>query len=191
MIGEDLKIIPNDPSIESLQKLCDQHPDCIAFQKNRSKKIGILKKHIDGGKLISSPSSDLYLNRHANMQAVAKHSMTKSQRQSFCTLDHREHIQAAANQYGVLSDANPMKMCESIQKVVLFQTPDTMWQHGLKKVLKKVNGRAFCGPAGGAPPGTFPVGTKEERQQSLQQVGFHNSYDPDAIRACVREFDSN
>ena len=41
----------------------------------------------------------------------------------------------------------------------------------------------FCGPAGGSPPGTFPVNTLARAKSALKLA--HNSPNPQGIKNCV------
>ncbi len=46
--------------------------------------------------------------------------------------------------------------------------------------VKKGN---FCGPAGGAAPGTYPVNTEKRAKSALKLA--HNAPNPEGIRKCV------
>ena len=41
----------------------------------------------------------------------------------------------------------------------------------------------FCGPAGGAPAGTYPVNTRKRGKSAIKLA--HNAPDPEGIKACV------
>jgi len=41
----------------------------------------------------------------------------------------------------------------------------------------------FCGPAGGAPAGTYPVNTRKRAKSAIKLA--HNAPNPDGIKACV------
>ena len=47
----------------------------------------------------------------------------------------------------------------------------------------KVKSSDFCGPAGGAPKGSFPVNTLARAKSALKLA--HNAPNPAGIRACV------
>ena len=49
---------------------------------------------------------------------------------------------------------------------------------------KKVSKGDFCGPSGGAAPGTYPVNSKKRRSAALSYA--HNAPNPAGIRACVK-----
>lgn len=49
---------------------------------------------------------------------------------------------------------------------------------------KKVAKGDFCGPSGGAAPGTYPVNSKKRCRAALSYA--HNSPNPSGIRACVK-----
>ncbi len=49
---------------------------------------------------------------------------------------------------------------------------------------KKVSKKDFCGPSGGAAPGTYPVNTKKRRSAALSYA--RNAPNPAGIRACVK-----
>jgi len=49
---------------------------------------------------------------------------------------------------------------------------------------KKVSKKAFCGPAGGSPKGSFPVNSKKRARAALSYA--HNAPNPSGIRACVK-----
>ena len=41
----------------------------------------------------------------------------------------------------------------------------------------------FCGPAGGAPEGSYPVNTRKRAKSALKLA--HNAPDPEGIKECV------
>ena len=43
--------------------------------------------------------------------------------------------------------------------------------------------KSFCGPAGGAAEGTYPVNTVERAKSAIKLA--HNAPDPEGIKACV------
>lgn len=43
--------------------------------------------------------------------------------------------------------------------------------------------KSFCGPAGGAPEGSFPVNTKARAKSAIKLA--HNAPNPEGIKACV------
>ena len=43
--------------------------------------------------------------------------------------------------------------------------------------------KSFCGPAGGAPEGSFPTNTKARGRSALKLA--HNAPNPEGIKACV------
>ena len=47
----------------------------------------------------------------------------------------------------------------------------------------RVKKSSFCGPAGGAPAGSYPVNTMARARSALQLA--HNAPDPAGIRKCV------
>ena len=49
---------------------------------------------------------------------------------------------------------------------------------------KKVSGEDFCGPSGGAAPGTYPINSKKRCSAALSYA--HNALNPSGIRACVK-----
>ncbi len=49
---------------------------------------------------------------------------------------------------------------------------------------KNVKKSAFCGPAGGAPEGSYPVNSKKRARAALSYA--HNAPNPAGIRACVK-----
>lgn len=49
---------------------------------------------------------------------------------------------------------------------------------------KKVKKGEFCGPAGGAPKGSYPVNTAKRRKAALAYA--HNAPNPEGIRRCVK-----
>ncbi len=49
---------------------------------------------------------------------------------------------------------------------------------------KKVSKGNFCGPSGGAAPGTYPVNSKKRCSAALAYA--HNAPNPSGIRACVK-----
>jgi hypothetical protein len=49
---------------------------------------------------------------------------------------------------------------------------------------KKVKKSAFCGPAGGAPAGSYPVNTKKRARAALAYA--HNAPNPSGIKRCVK-----
>ena len=49
---------------------------------------------------------------------------------------------------------------------------------------KKVSKGKFCGPSGGAAPGTYPVNTKKRCSAALSYA--RNAPNPSGIRACVK-----
>ena len=49
---------------------------------------------------------------------------------------------------------------------------------------KKVGKGKFCGPSGGAAPGTYPVNTKKRCSAALSYA--RNAPNPSGIRACVK-----
>lgn len=49
---------------------------------------------------------------------------------------------------------------------------------------KKVSKGDFCGPSGGAAPGTYPVNTKKRCSAALSYA--RNAPNPAGIRACVK-----
>ena len=48
---------------------------------------------------------------------------------------------------------------------------------------RKVKSSDFCGPAGGAPKGSFPVNTLARARSALKLA--HNAPNPAGIRSCV------
>ena len=48
---------------------------------------------------------------------------------------------------------------------------------------KYKNVKVFCGPAGGAPEGTYPVNTKRRAKSAIKLA--HNAPDPQGIINCV------
>lgn len=50
---------------------------------------------------------------------------------------------------------------------------------------KDVKEKSFCGPAGGAPKGSYPVNTKKRARAALAYA--HNAPNPSGIKACVRK----
>ena len=48
---------------------------------------------------------------------------------------------------------------------------------------KKVKSSDFCGPAGGAPSGSFPVNTLSRGRSALKLA--HNAPSPSGIKSCV------
>lgn len=50
---------------------------------------------------------------------------------------------------------------------------------------KSVKKGAFCGPAGGAPEGSYPVNTKKRARAALSYA--HNAPNPEGIRRCVKK----
>ena len=67
---------------------------------------------------------------------------------------------------------------------------------GLKKTLSEIREepgssnagkykgvKSFCGPAGGAAQGTYPVNTKERGKSAIKLA--HNAPNPDGIKECV------
>ena len=48
---------------------------------------------------------------------------------------------------------------------------------------RKVKSSSFCGPAGGAPKGSFPVNTLARARSALKLA--HNAPNPSGIRSCV------
>jgi len=48
---------------------------------------------------------------------------------------------------------------------------------------KKVKSSDFCGPAGGAPSGSFPVNTLARGRSALKLA--HNAPSPSGIKSCV------
>ncbi len=49
---------------------------------------------------------------------------------------------------------------------------------------KKVSKKDFCGPSGGAAPGTYPVNTKKRCRAALSYA--RNAPNPEGIKACVK-----
>lgn len=49
---------------------------------------------------------------------------------------------------------------------------------------KQVSKGKFCGPSGGAAPGTYPVNTKKRCSAALSYA--HNAPNPAGIRSCVQ-----
>ena len=49
---------------------------------------------------------------------------------------------------------------------------------------KNVKKGSFCGPSGGAAPGTYPVNSKKRYSAALSYA--HNAPNPSGIRACVK-----
>lgn len=49
---------------------------------------------------------------------------------------------------------------------------------------KKVSKKEFCGPAGGAAEGTYPVNSKKRCSAALSYA--HNAPNPKGIRECVK-----
>jgi len=49
---------------------------------------------------------------------------------------------------------------------------------------KNVSKGSFCGPAGGAPSGSYPVNTKKRARAALSYA--HNAPNPSGIRKCVK-----
>lgn len=49
---------------------------------------------------------------------------------------------------------------------------------------KSVSKGSFCGPAGGAPKGSYPVNTKKRARAALAYA--HNAPNPEGIKKCVR-----
>ena len=45
------------------------------------------------------------------------------------------------------------------------------------------NVKSFCGPAGGAPEGSYPVNTERRAKSALKLA--HNAPDPEGLKACV------
>lgn len=50
---------------------------------------------------------------------------------------------------------------------------------------KNVAKKSFCGPAGGAPQGSYPVNTKKRARAALAYA--HNAPNPEGIRRCVKK----
>ena len=50
---------------------------------------------------------------------------------------------------------------------------------------KDVSKSKFCGPAGGAPPGSFPVDSVKRARAALSYA--HNAPNPAGIKACVKK----
>lgn len=50
---------------------------------------------------------------------------------------------------------------------------------------KNLSKKSFCGPAGGAPQGSFPINTKKRAKAALSYA--RNAPDPEGIKACVRQ----
>jgi len=48
---------------------------------------------------------------------------------------------------------------------------------------KNVSKGDFCGPAGGAPKGTYPVNTLKRGKSAIKLA--HNAPNPEGIKACV------
>lgn len=48
----------------------------------------------------------------------------------------------------------------------------------------KVSKKKFCGPAGNAPEGSYPVNTKKRAKAALAYA--HNAPNPKGIKACVK-----
>jgi len=48
---------------------------------------------------------------------------------------------------------------------------------------KRVKSSDFCGPAGGAPAGSFPVNTLKRAKSALKLA--HNAPSPSGIKSCV------
>ena len=54
---------------------------------------------------------------------------------------------------------------------------------GSSNAGKSPDVKSFCGPAGGAAEGTFPVNSLERGRSALKLA--HNAPDPEGIKACV------
>lgn len=50
---------------------------------------------------------------------------------------------------------------------------------------KNVAKKDFCGPAGGAAPGSYPINTKKRARAALAYA--HNAPNPAGIRKCVKK----
>lgn len=48
---------------------------------------------------------------------------------------------------------------------------------------KNVSKGDFCGPAGGAPEGSFPVNTRKRAKSAIKLA--HNAPNPEKLKACV------
>lgn len=49
---------------------------------------------------------------------------------------------------------------------------------------KNISKKAFCGPSGGAPEGSYPVNSKKRARAALAYA--HNAPNPSGIQKCVK-----
>ena len=54
---------------------------------------------------------------------------------------------------------------------------------GSSNAGKYPNVKSFCGPAGGAEEGTYPVNSLKRAKSAIKLA--HNAPDPDGVKACV------